>query len=354
MRASVRPELRARLWPTAALLLAVLAAGPLLAAEGLVNTRAGGDSPFLLLRLYELRANLRAGVFPARWMPDAAYGLGYPFFNYYASLPYYLAALLSLGGAGILWALKLTQLLGFLAAAAAMYALADALFDDQPAALLSAAAYTFAPFHMVNVYVRGDSLSEFYAFAFYPLILWSIVRLGRRPTVGRMLVVSLSYGGLMLTHNISALIFTPLVGTALLLAVLAGSRSRAWRTLLLGAAGLLLGAGLSAWFWVPALRERAAASLGDMMTGYFHYAGHFRWHDLVQPGLVFDYTIAPRQTPFSLGGLQAALGAASLAVLGLRAVSTFLQRAGRRLQAPARLVGSLFLLFYAEIGRAHV
>ncbi|MDI7275742.1 MAG: hypothetical protein QME94_07175, partial [Anaerolineae bacterium] len=71
----------------AALALAAIAAWPLLSTPGLVNTRAGGDSPFLLLRVYELQANLRAGVLPARWMPHAAYGLGYPFFNYYASLP---------------------------------------------------------------------------------------------------------------------------------------------------------------------------------------------------------------------------------------------------------------------------
>ncbi|MBC7261588.1 MAG: hypothetical protein H5T63_06210, partial [Chloroflexi bacterium] len=86
-----------------------------------MNTRAGGDSPFLLVRLHQLVSLLRAGVFPPRWMPDAAYGFGYPFFNFYAALPYYVAALLKLIGFGHLWSLKLTQAAGFVAAAAAIY-----------------------------------------------------------------------------------------------------------------------------------------------------------------------------------------------------------------------------------------
>jgi len=78
-------------------------------------------------------------------MPNAAFGLGYPFFNYYAALPYYLGATLSLAGAGVLWGIKLTHLVGFLGAAAAIYALADELLDDHASAFLAAAAYTFAP-----------------------------------------------------------------------------------------------------------------------------------------------------------------------------------------------------------------
>ena len=304
-----------------ALLLALAAAWPLLAVPGIVNTRAGGDSPFLLQRLYELQANLRAGVFPARWMPDAAYGLGYPFFNFYAALPYYVGTLLSLAGAGLLWSIKLTQLIGFLGAAAAMYALALALWDDPAAALLASAAYTFAPFHLANVYVRGDSLSEFTAFALYPLILWGVVRLQRSPTPGRIAVLALSYAALMITHNISALIFTPLAGAALLAAALS-ARGRRWRVLVAGAAAFILGAALSAWFWAPALLEQGAVSLTDMTTGYFNYSLHFRGLNLVQSAFLFNYTLDGQRTPFVLGGVQAAvtlLGLAAVVVGWLRA-----------------------------------
>ena len=103
------------------LVLIGLLASAWLLGPGVVNTRGGGDSPFLLQRTHQMLANLRAGVFPARWMPDAAYGLGYPQFSYYAALPFYLAGLFALVGLDILTALKLVQALGFVAAALAMY-----------------------------------------------------------------------------------------------------------------------------------------------------------------------------------------------------------------------------------------
>ena len=161
-----------------ALASALLAAAPLFAHSGFLMTRGGGDSPFLLLRLHQLLAALQAGEFPARWMPDAAYGYGFPFFSYYAALPYYLAALLRLYGFSYVAALKLTQLGALLAAATGVHAWARVLPDafSRPRAVLAAAAFTFAPFHLVNLSVRGDSLSELWAMAYYPWLLWAIQR----------------------------------------------------------------------------------------------------------------------------------------------------------------------------------
>ncbi|MBK8434623.1 MAG: hypothetical protein IPL28_26470 [Chloroflexi bacterium] len=68
-----------------ALVVAVIAAWPLLSGEGLLNTRGGGDSPFLLQRLHQMETAVRDGHFPVRWMPDSNYGYGYPFYNYYPS-----------------------------------------------------------------------------------------------------------------------------------------------------------------------------------------------------------------------------------------------------------------------------
>src|SRR4030042_3616027 len=136
----------------AGLVLAIIlpAAIPLVINGQILSTRSAGDSPFLLIRLYELVLNLRYGVFPARWMPDGAFGLGYPFFNFYACLPYYLAAFFHFLGLGYLWPIKVTQALGLLFAASAMYLYAREVLRDQGRALLAAVAYTYAPFHLVN------------------------------------------------------------------------------------------------------------------------------------------------------------------------------------------------------------
>ena len=193
MKTSARSVAWEKLAPPATLLLISLLAAAPLWGPGLLNTRGGGDSPFLLVRTHQLAANLRAGVFPARWMPDAAYGLGYPFFNYYAALPYYLAACLSLAGLGVLTALKLTQTLFIGAAALAMYAWARRVLGRRSAAWLAAVAYSVAPFHLVNVYVRGDSLSEFAAFAFYALSLCCLDRLATEPSFKHALLPGIGY-----------------------------------------------------------------------------------------------------------------------------------------------------------------
>lgn len=293
------------------LLVLLLSSGawlPLL-HPGFLSTRAGGDSPFLLIRLDQLLRNLRAGIFPARWMPDAAYGLGYPFFNYYAALPYYLAAGLVLWGWGPIAALKIAQALGFLASGATMYILGRRVFRTWSAALLASVAYLYAPFHLVNVYVRGDSLSEFYAFAWYPLLGWALLRLRERISMGNILLLSASCGGLILTHNISALIATPIAAAfALLLLAMEKAKASRKQFLLAGLAGGLLGLGLSSWFWLPALFERDLVQLQGMTTGYFHFAGHFRGTDLIQRRLLFNYTIGEDRTPFCMGLVQALLG----------------------------------------------
>ncbi len=330
------------------IVLALIPALPLLIGSGLVNTRAGGDSPFLLLRVHQLVLSLRAGTFPVRWMPQAAYGLGYPFFNFYASLPYYLAAALKLSGAGYIWSIKLTQALGFVFAAMAIYGLSRELLHTcasqlagagtggakRAASLLVAFAYSCAPFHVINIYVRGDSLSEFYAFVFFPLILWAMLRLHKRPNTRNAAWVALSYAGLMLTHNVSALIFSPFVlAYALWLALSARDRLQNAIKSLSALGG---GAFMSAWFWLPALAERANVHLKEMTTGYFNYALHFRGLNLVQRSLVFNYAIAADRQPFCMGLVQAALAMAGLIAVLVRWVKL------RRVESHSALV--VFLL----------
>ena len=312
---------------TLVVVVSALAALPLLLNPGFLNTRGGGDSPFLLFRLQQLYTALAQGVFPVRWMPDAAFGLGYPFFNYYAALPLYVAALFKFLGASYGLALKLTHLGGFLLAAFGMYGWIRSLGFNRWPAWLAATVYTFAPFHLVNVYVRGDSLNEFWAMGLYPLCLWAVQRINnhaKRPITNKLSVISyqiiplaFSYAALILTHNISALIFSPFLGLYILAnsfhAKQTGSNRSAsarFACLLLAsrAFSIMFGLALSAFFWLPALREADFGQLAPVTQGYFHYSNHFRSFDLIQPSLFFNFDVgSATSTPFALGLAQAAL-----------------------------------------------
>ncbi len=302
-----------------ALLIAVLSAWPLISEPGFLNTRGGGDSPFLLQRVQQLESALRDGHFPVRWMPDANYGYGYPFFNYYAPLSIYIAVVFRFLGFSIVRSIELAQVTGFLIAAWGMFLLARRWLKSDWAGFLAAVAYTVAPFHLVNIYVRGDSLAEFWAMAWYPWIFLALDQLlenqGSRFPFGRVAAFALAYSALILSHNISALIFSPFLLLYLFLRVGAwlyspekleqvqlhqSRRKIVWAILL----AILLALALSAWFFLPALAEEDLAQLGPITSGYFHYSNHFRGLDLIQDALIFDYSVGGGRA-FRVGLVQA-------------------------------------------------
>ncbi|MEM7335178.1 MAG: 6-pyruvoyl-tetrahydropterin synthase-related protein [Chloroflexota bacterium] len=340
------------------LLMALIAAYPLMSEPGLLNTRGGGDSPFLLQRLHQLETAVLDGHFPVRWMPDANYGYGYPFYNYYAPLSIYIAAFFRVLGFSFVRAIQLSQLLGFIVAGWGMFALGKRWFKSEWAGLLVAGAYTVAPFHLVNVYVRGDSLAEFWAMAFYPIVILTAENLlqsqnRRRDTA----VFALSYAALILSHNISAMIFSPFLLAFIGIRALGigdwgrcpelveGLGIRDWRLgirdwgsknkeqqstasnqqlivtqssnkaqnkspnypitqlpsraslFALSLFGILLAFALSAWFFIPALADQGLAQLDTVTEGYFNYNTHFLATEdlpLIQDSFFFDYSVRGR------------------------------------------------------------
>ncbi len=260
-------------------------------------------------------------------MPDANYGYGYPFYNFYAPLSIYSAFLFRLLGFSFVRAIHLSHLLGYLVAGWGSFALAQRWFNSRWAGLLAAAAYTAAPFHLVNVYVRGDSLAEFWAMAFYPLVILAADGLfggGRR----QIALFALAYAALILSHNISALIFSPFLLLYLLLRFLpqrtrraqSGNSFQSFGRLRTGSPisnllfGLILALALAAWFFVPALAEQSLAQLDTVTSGYFHYSNHFLGtaeFPLSQSSFFVDYSVVDREA-FRMGLVQTAVTVAGL------------------------------------------
>ncbi|MCA9919211.1 MAG: hypothetical protein KC445_14725, partial [Anaerolineales bacterium] len=374
---------RSRWFWLAIVLIAVVAAWPELSQPGLLNTRGGGDSPFLLQRLYELETAVLDQHFPVRWMPDANYGYGYPFYNFYAPLSIYITLLFRLLGFSFVRAIHLSHLFGYLVAAAGTFALARRWFRHEWAGLLAAAAYTVAPFHLVNVYVRGDSLAEFWAMAFYPLVILAadgLVGGGRR----QVALFALAYAALILSHNISAMIFSPFLLLYLLLKFLPQRTRRAQRknketvavaglltappsgtvrraalrgreaaaaqlisNLQSPISGLLLAFALAAWFFMPALAEQSMAQLGEVTSGYFHYSNHFLGtadFPLSQSSFFVDFGVVNREA-FRMGLVQTAVIIAG--VLGL--VWWWLGKMDSRLRENDRWVIVIFVLLTVAV-----
>ena len=229
------------------------------------------DGLMHLFRLVEIDHLARQGVVFSRWAPDLLYGYGLPLFNFHWPLPYYLPLALHLLGMPLIWAFNLSMALGILLSGAALYLFLKRTFGER-AALVGAVAYMYAPFVLYRNFERGG-LPESLAFPLFPFILWAFHRLATSGQRRYLMVAALSYGGLILVHNVSAMLFTPL-----LLLYLAGflwleRKPRRW---LLCAFALLLGLGLSAFYWLPALMERPWVQIERALTppdGDFHF--HF-------------------------------------------------------------------------------
>src|SRR3989304_8667893 len=58
-------------------------------------------------RVFEMAKSLSDGMFPVRWVEDLGYGAGYPVFNFYSALPYYIGGILTVLGISALESTKL-------------------------------------------------------------------------------------------------------------------------------------------------------------------------------------------------------------------------------------------------------
>jgi uncharacterized membrane protein len=126
------------------------------------------DGLLHLYRLVALNQTIQQGVWFPRWLPDLAYGYGFPLFIFYAPLAYYFTLLFQILGLDIISAFNGSLMLALLAAGTGVYLFTRDLFGPK-AGLLAGAAYVYAPFQLLNGLVRGG-LPASWAWHFSPLL----------------------------------------------------------------------------------------------------------------------------------------------------------------------------------------
>jgi hypothetical protein len=296
-----------RVWPFVVGMLCVGAFLPLLRPES-PCTHDGSAHHF---RVVALQQALRQGILFSRYLPDLAFGYGYPFFNYRAPLPYYLILVLRLSGIGLPLAQNVAYALCILGSAFAVYLLARDLFGPR-AAVVAAVAYAYAPYQFLDALLRGN-IPESVALCLMPLILWAFRRLalqGRR----RWFLVSVgSLTCLFLSHNISSLLFTPFLLAFLL--VLWSVYRGAGHWWAVGGA-IVLALGLTAFFWAPALLERGYVQLHmsySTRNNDFHH-NFTRLGEVMGPPMSVDTSLMNPAIRVHLGLPQALLAAVGVVV----------------------------------------
>ena len=303
------------------LILGLLAAGSGLGLYAL--TTPWPDTPDGLFHLHRTRAlaqALRWGILYPRWFPDFSFGYGYPVLNFYAPAYYYPPALLHLAGLDLITATRVALGLLFALSGLAAYLLLRRWARPLPA-LVGAILYLVYPYHLYDLFVRG-ALPEFAAFLWPPLTLWATLRArDPSPRPGRRLALAaLTWAGLLLTHNLTALMWIPLaLGGILFLSFyrFPTEDERRGAVLKVGLPALA-GVLLAGFYVVPVLAEMRWVGIGATPGGE-GYARHFsRWTTLFD--LSYAYAYPPASEPTvpvpAYAGIVLVLGLGVLALRG--------------------------------------
>lgn len=314
LRASGGLEQRAYSW-ILALLLAAFAVYPALMHP--IEERALDAAAFHVHRgVVFSEASAEGWLFP-RWVQGINAGLGGPLFSFYPPMLYQMMDLLARFGITHPLAFRLIIALALLAGAVGMFGFALRLFKRADVAWVCAAAFTYAPHLLRDLFERGSP--QGLAVILYPWVLWALLRLVERPSGGRLLLASLCWATALLLHTAAALWLLPVIGLFLI--------CLAWRTgrlsLPICLAALLAGALLAAFFLVPFVGER-------------QYVQHERGPQATRPDLnpvgVADLLALPAILDTGLGnngmGVSVGLLHAPLFIAGL-VIGVILWRRGR-------------------------
>lgn len=225
-------------------------------------------------RVFEMKKSLADGMLPVRWAGDLGYGYGYPIFNFYAPSAYYIGGFLSLIGFDALIATKIMLGLAVVLSGITMYLLAKE-FWGRIGGMISGVLYLFAPYHAVNIFVRGD-FAELWAYTFIPLVFLGIYKISRRKKSWFWITVSaLSFAAIIVSHNLTAMMITPFIIMYALILIISSSKNNRKLSTIHYALFIILGLLLPAFYWLPALSEMKYTNVISQIGGGADFKDHF-------------------------------------------------------------------------------
>jgi hypothetical protein len=256
-----------RLWP----FLAIAAAAALIWAPTLFVSQQGDSFGYDLNWSAQFARLAGHGVLYPRWMPASFSGLGSPTFYFYPPLGFWVVALVNAAGAGALAPLvqlRLAELAIIAASGWTMY-LWLRTHAEPPRALICAAAFMLAPYHVDDHYLRA-AFAEMAAIAVVPLVGLGLARTAEGRRFGPVWL-AVGWGALILAHLPIALLTGVLLVAPYGLFLVWRGRGRRRAFVARAGCALALGTGLAALYLLPALTLQ-----GFISADYWaHAAGRF-------------------------------------------------------------------------------
>ncbi|MBI4136975.1 hypothetical protein HY469_02835, partial [Candidatus Roizmanbacteria bacterium] len=211
------------------------------------------DGEWAVVRLADMyRTVIQDQQIPTRYSGYLNAGYGYPLFNFAYPFPYYIGLLPLALNAGFVGSIKLLFALSIPLSAIVMFFFSKKLWNSTLAGIISAIVYTYAPYRMVDLFVRG-SIGESLSFILFPALGFLSLKISEKPMSAKSVVsFSLLFALLIGTHNIMMVLFAPILAIFTVFLILKKNKM-SWRSFVFA---WLLGIGLSTFFWLPALAEK--------------------------------------------------------------------------------------------------
>ena len=228
------------------------------------GTYESSDINIHIVRTMAFYKSLAEGVLIPRWAGELNATYGYPLFNYYYPLPYYISSFYHYLGFNFLDSVKILLITTYLSSGLAMfYWLKNKVTEKY--AFLGSVFYLFAPYHLVDMHFRA-AVGEMTAFVFLPLSFFFIDKIIEKGSFLWIFLTGISIALLILSHPAIALVgFFGIISYCILL--LSTSRKNIILKVL---AGILTGLLFSAFYWLPANLEAKYVyqQIGELVLKY--------------------------------------------------------------------------------------
>ncbi len=197
--------------------------------------------------------------FPPRWAGDLNYRFGSPVLIFYYPLPGFISVPLSLSGIDLETTFKIIIGFSFVFSFTSFFLWIKQLTRDVITGIFGAALYGLAPYHFLNLYVRGD-IAELLALSIAPLVFYFLEKVFTTQKIKFVALTAFFYSLLILSHNSVSLVFS------IILALYVLFRSKSKKNLFLSFLSLGIGLVASSFFWLPAIVE-AKYTNSDLFIG---------------------------------------------------------------------------------------
>ncbi len=219
-----------------------------------------------LADIYEMFRATSSGQIPPRWGPDFSFGYGYPLFNFYYVLPFYLGALFFAVLKSLQFSFELIFIVSVLLSVFGMYLFLREFFNTW-AAMAGSILFLYTPYRAVQIYVRG-AMGEALALSFLPFVFWATFRLLKKFHWNFVVILACILALLILSHNYFWALTLPFL---IFFVFIFMNKKDVKVSLISFAISLFLGLGLTSYWWLPAIIEQRLLSSKTPFPLYDHF-----------------------------------------------------------------------------------